>query len=231
MCLAFGVDQPRRRRPRSSSRRARDAAAAGARREGQGPEEAEVDRRLAARRRCARARQEVVLTGDDVDLDLLPIQHCWPGDPAPFITLPAVITHDPQDRHAQRRHVPHAEARPRSTLDALADAQGRPHGLPGDRRPARGRRRARASTRSAPTPPRRRSRSTSTSSCSPASSRASRSSSCKCKTVDVEVPANAEIVLEGYVRAGRPDAWRARSATTRATTRPPSRSRSSTSPR
>jgi 4-hydroxy-3-polyprenylbenzoate decarboxylase len=42
------------------------------------------------------AHHEVVLEGDDVDLDLLPIQHCWPGDPAPFITLPAVITHDPR---------------------------------------------------------------------------------------------------------------------------------------
>jgi 4-hydroxy-3-polyprenylbenzoate decarboxylase len=42
------------------------------------------------------ASQEIVLTGDDVDLDLLPIQRCWPGDPAPFITLPAVITHDPR---------------------------------------------------------------------------------------------------------------------------------------
>ena len=40
--------------------------------------------------------QEIVLRGDDVDLGLLPIQRCWPGDPAPFITLPAVITHDPQ---------------------------------------------------------------------------------------------------------------------------------------
>src|SRR5215203_2304984 len=40
--------------------------------------------------------QEVVLTGDDVDLGLLPIQRCWPGDPAPFITLPAVITHEPR---------------------------------------------------------------------------------------------------------------------------------------
>jgi 4-hydroxy-3-polyprenylbenzoate decarboxylase len=40
--------------------------------------------------------QEVVLTGDDVDLGLLPIQRCWPGDPAPFITLPAVITRDPR---------------------------------------------------------------------------------------------------------------------------------------
>src|SRR5215210_4018621 len=39
--------------------------------------------------------QEVVLTGDEIDLGLLPIQRCWPGDPAPFITLPAVITKDP----------------------------------------------------------------------------------------------------------------------------------------
>ncbi len=40
--------------------------------------------------------QEVVLTGDDVDLDLLPIQTCWPEDAAPFVTLPAVITRDPR---------------------------------------------------------------------------------------------------------------------------------------
>jgi 4-hydroxy-3-polyprenylbenzoate decarboxylase len=36
--------------------------------------------------------QEVVL---EPDLDRLPIQHCWPGDPAPFITFPLVITADP----------------------------------------------------------------------------------------------------------------------------------------
>jgi 4-hydroxy-3-polyprenylbenzoate decarboxylase len=40
--------------------------------------------------------QQVVLTGDDVDLTRLPIQTCWPGDAAPFITLPAVITKDPR---------------------------------------------------------------------------------------------------------------------------------------
>jgi len=40
--------------------------------------------------------QEIVLTGDEVDLDVLPIQTCWPGDAAPFITLPAVITRDPR---------------------------------------------------------------------------------------------------------------------------------------
>jgi hypothetical protein len=31
-----------------------------------------------------------------VNLDLLPIQTCWPGDAGPFITLPAVITRDPK---------------------------------------------------------------------------------------------------------------------------------------
>jgi 4-hydroxy-3-polyprenylbenzoate decarboxylase len=40
--------------------------------------------------------QEVVLAGDEVDLRKLPIQTCWPGDAAPFITLPAVITKDPR---------------------------------------------------------------------------------------------------------------------------------------
>jgi 4-hydroxy-3-polyprenylbenzoate decarboxylase len=40
--------------------------------------------------------QEIVLRGDDVDLGLLPVQTCWPGDAGPFITLPAVITLDPR---------------------------------------------------------------------------------------------------------------------------------------
>ena len=42
------------------------------------------------------ACQEIVLQGDDVDLSALPVQTCWPGDGGPFITLPAVITHDPR---------------------------------------------------------------------------------------------------------------------------------------
>ncbi|HZP72158.1 MAG TPA: menaquinone biosynthesis decarboxylase [Gaiellaceae bacterium] len=40
--------------------------------------------------------QEVVLRGDDVDLGRLPVQTAWPEDGGPFITLPAVITHDPR---------------------------------------------------------------------------------------------------------------------------------------
>ena len=42
------------------------------------------------------ACQEVVLQGDEVDLGRLPVQTCWPGDAGPFITLPAVITKDPR---------------------------------------------------------------------------------------------------------------------------------------
>ncbi len=32
--------------------------------------------------------QDVVLTGNDIDLSELPIQTCWPGEPAPLITWP-----------------------------------------------------------------------------------------------------------------------------------------------
>ena len=41
--------------------------------------------------------QEVVIKNIDKPmLDLLPILRCWPEDPAPFITLPVVITRDPR---------------------------------------------------------------------------------------------------------------------------------------
>lgn len=39
--------------------------------------------------------QEVVYEGDEVDLGLLPIQHCWPGDAGPLVTWPLVITKGP----------------------------------------------------------------------------------------------------------------------------------------
>ncbi|WP_439510633.1 4-hydroxy-3-polyprenylbenzoate decarboxylase [Marinimicrobium koreense] len=40
--------------------------------------------------------QEVVLEGDAVDLDRLPIQTCWPGDAGPLVTWPLVITRGPE---------------------------------------------------------------------------------------------------------------------------------------
>ncbi|HEV2532034.1 UbiD family decarboxylase [Phenylobacterium sp.] len=39
--------------------------------------------------------QQVVLTGRDIDLASLPIQTCWPGEPAPLITWPLVVTKGP----------------------------------------------------------------------------------------------------------------------------------------
>ena len=39
--------------------------------------------------------QEVVLKGKDASLDRLPIQTCWPGEPAPLITWPLVVTKGP----------------------------------------------------------------------------------------------------------------------------------------
>ncbi|MAN51382.1 MULTISPECIES: 4-hydroxy-3-polyprenylbenzoate decarboxylase [unclassified Marinimicrobium] len=40
--------------------------------------------------------QEVVLEGDAVDLDRLPVQTCWPGDAGPLVTWPLVITRGPE---------------------------------------------------------------------------------------------------------------------------------------
>ena len=39
--------------------------------------------------------QENILEGDQVDLNTLPIQTCWPGDAGPLITWPLVITKGP----------------------------------------------------------------------------------------------------------------------------------------
>lgn len=40
--------------------------------------------------------QEVIWRGDEVDLNKLPVLHCWPQDGGPFVTLPLVITKDPE---------------------------------------------------------------------------------------------------------------------------------------
>jgi 4-hydroxy-3-polyprenylbenzoate decarboxylase len=44
------------------------------------------------------ACQQVVVEGDKVDLNKLPIQHCWPGDAAPLITWGLVITKGPEKK-------------------------------------------------------------------------------------------------------------------------------------
>lgn len=46
--------------------------------------------------------QQVVLSGDDVDLSKLPIQRCWPGDAAPLITWGLTVTRGP---HKKRQNL------------------------------------------------------------------------------------------------------------------------------
>ncbi|SNR78715.1 4-hydroxy-3-polyprenylbenzoate decarboxylase [Humidesulfovibrio mexicanus] len=40
--------------------------------------------------------QDVVLTGEQVDLGIMPVLTTWPGDAGPFITLPVVFTKNPE---------------------------------------------------------------------------------------------------------------------------------------
>jgi len=39
--------------------------------------------------------QAVVKTGTDINLNALPIQTCWPGEPAPLVTWPLIVTRGP----------------------------------------------------------------------------------------------------------------------------------------
>jgi 4-hydroxy-3-polyprenylbenzoate decarboxylase len=55
------------------------------------PELASIPPRRATEGRC----QDVVLRGNDIDLGKLPVLTTWPKDGGPFITLPLVITRDP----------------------------------------------------------------------------------------------------------------------------------------
>ncbi len=145
---------------------------------------------------------DVVLTGEDVDLDALPILTCWPDDGGPFITLPQVITRDPEtgvrnvgcyrmqklDRRSTAmhwqvhktgaRHFRNAKQMKLRRLDVAVALGGDP---------------ALTYAATAPLPDgidewmfagflRKRAVAT-----------------VKCKTVDLEVPADADFVLEGYV--------------------------------
>ena len=55
-----------------------------------GDEAEDGGQRARARRSCC--------TGDDIDLGKLPIQTCWPGEPAPLITWPLVVTQGPDPK-------------------------------------------------------------------------------------------------------------------------------------
>ncbi|MFC4455168.1 menaquinone biosynthesis decarboxylase [Deinococcus sonorensis] len=158
---------------------------------------------LPARRVKRAPVQDVIWRGDEVDLGTLPILHCWPLDGGPFVTLPLVITKDPitgernmgmyrmqvmgpreTGMHWQRhktgaRHLANAGKLGQRLQVAVA--------LGGDP--------ALIYAASAPLPP------------IPGLDefalagylRGQRSPVVRGVTVDLDVPANAEIVLEGYV--------------------------------
>jgi 4-hydroxy-3-polyprenylbenzoate decarboxylase len=144
------------------------------------------------------ASQEVVV---DPDIDRLPIQHCWPGDPAPFITLPAVITKDPRTgvRNVGMYRMQKIDSRTtfmhwQIHKDGAADWRGM-----GDRLEvavALGCDPVTTYAASAPLPKH------IDEFMLAGFLRGEAVELVKAKTVDLEVPANAEIVLEGYVQKG-----------------------------
>ena len=59
-----------------------------------------VDGVLASTAPC----QEIVKLGDDVNFDDLPIQTCWPEEPAPLITWPLIVTQGPNPNKKKEDH-------------------------------------------------------------------------------------------------------------------------------
>jgi 4-hydroxy-3-polyprenylbenzoate decarboxylase len=147
------------------------------------------------------ACQEVVLSGEEVDLGRLPVQTCWPGDAAPFITLPAVITRDPRNGQRNVGMYRMQVLGPRSTAmhwqlhkDGRADfssTEGRMEVAV-----ALGLDPVTAYSASAPLPKH------IDELMFAGFLRGEAVDVVKGVTVDLEVPANAEIVLEGYVEQG-----------------------------
>ena len=148
--------------------------------------------------------QDVVLEGEDADLTKLPVLKCWPDDGGPFITLPLVFTRDPETgkRNVGMYRMQVYDARttgmhwhpPKGGAAHYAKAEARDEKL--EVAVAIGADPATIYASTAPLPEgldellfsgflRRKS-----------------VPLVKCKTVDLEVPAESNIVLEGYVPPG-----------------------------
>jgi 4-hydroxy-3-polyprenylbenzoate decarboxylase len=149
--------------------------------------------------------QDVVLTGDDVNLDVMPVIKCWPMDGGRYITLPLVVSRDPESgrrnigiyrmqvfdsrttgMHWQsHKHGAHhyrvGEARGQDRLEVAVALGGDP---------------ATMWSGSMPLPPDMDEFGVA------GLIREEPVELVKCKTVDLEVPAQAEYVLEGYVVPG-----------------------------
>ena len=149
--------------------------------------------------------QDVVLTGDDVDLNMLPALKCWPMAAGRYITLPLVITRDPESgrrnvgiyrmqiydartagMHWQTHkvgasHYRSGVARKQERLEVAVALGGDPTTI---------------WTGSMPLPPEMDEIGVA------GFIRGEAVEMVRCKTIDLEVPAQAEFVLEGYVVPG-----------------------------
>ena len=169
--------------------------------------------------------QQVVLEGDNADLTRLPIIQCWPLDgdldsgqvfdaaaaaqraatqtgTGRYITLGGIHTKQPRDRRPQHRHVPRAALRPATRAPCTGTCTTTARATSACSRSAARRCRWRSSSAASRVLPY-----AATAPLPPGIEEllfagflnGGGIELVKCKTIDLEVPANAEIVIEGYV--------------------------------
>ena len=149
--------------------------------------------------------QEVVTTGEDVDLNSYPILKCWPLDGGRYITLPLVITRDPETgtRNLGMYRIQVYDSRT-AAMHWQTHKVGAHHYRVGvetgqerlDVAVALGGDPATIWTGSAPLPPHM------DELIMAGFIRQEGVELVKAKTVDLEVPAHAEMIIEGYVMPG-----------------------------
>mgnify|MGYP001158440490 CR=1 FL=1 len=145
--------------------------------------------------------QEIVLTGKDVDLRKLPIQTCWPNEPAPLITWPLVVTEGVDGKSNVGIYRMQVTGRDTTLMRWLAHRGGAKHAVDA----------ARVGSQSVPA--------AAVLGADPATTiaavapvpetmseyqfagllRGSKLALTNCKTIPLQVPAEAEIVIEGHV--------------------------------
>jgi 4-hydroxy-3-polyprenylbenzoate decarboxylase len=137
---------------------------------------------------------------DDPDLDLLPILTCWPNDGGPFITLPLVFSKDPETgvRNCGMYRIQKIDSRT-AMMHWQIHKDGAAHLTDSDGKVevaiALGTDPATTYTATAPLPPHL------DEMVFAGFLRGKSVEMVKCRTIDAEVPAESEIVLEGYVDA------------------------------
>lgn len=150
--------------------------------------------------------QEVVYEDDEVDLGLLPIQHCWPGDAGPLVTWPLVITKGPlkarqnlgiyrQQKIAKNRLIMRWLSHRGGALDFLEFQKAHP-GEPFPVAVALGADPATILGAVTPVPD------TLSEYAFAGLLRGSRTELVKCGHADLDVPASSEIILEGFIYPG-----------------------------